>query len=312
MWLVAASGGWVFHAGPSRALYWIRTNGSGALLPAGLRGDDTDAMNGVAAVYDVGKILTAGGAPQYDSGDPTSNAFVIDISAGPARPPTVRRTGSMNARRAFHNSVVLPTGDVVVVGGQDERTLPFHDRTSVLFAEIWSPTTEMFTPLAPAAGALGQSVPRTYHSVALLLHDGRVFVGGGGACGPQCSYNHMDYQLLTPPYLLNPDGTAAARPTLASAPRRAAVGASITVTSAGAAAFAIVRTSSATHSVNTDQRRVPLAATPAPAGGAAGERTYQLAIPSDTGVVVPGDYLLFALGPAGTPSVALTITISTS
>ena len=36
--------------------------------------------------------------------------------------------------------------------------------------------------------------PRNYHSVALLLPDGRVFSGGGGLCGP-CATNHPDAQI---------------------------------------------------------------------------------------------------------------------
>jgi hypothetical protein len=36
--------------------------------------------------------------------------------------------------------------------------------------------------LAPA------SVPRNYHSIGLLLPDGRVFNGGGGLGGPSCGY----------------------------------------------------------------------------------------------------------------------------
>ena len=34
-----------------------------------MRGDDSHAMNGNAVMYDVGKILTVGGAPAYDELD---------------------------------------------------------------------------------------------------------------------------------------------------------------------------------------------------------------------------------------------------
>ena len=62
--------------------------------------------------------------------------------------------------------------------------------------EIWNPATGKWTTLAPMA------IPRTYHSVALLLPDARVFVGGGGLCG-DCTTNHLDGEIFTPPYLLN-------------------------------------------------------------------------------------------------------------
>jgi galactose oxidase len=46
---------------------WYNPNNRGSTTPAGLRGDDADAMNGNAVMYDAvaGKIFTAGGAPDY-------------------------------------------------------------------------------------------------------------------------------------------------------------------------------------------------------------------------------------------------------
>ena len=178
-------------------------------------------------------------------------------------------------------------------------------------AEIWSPVTGRFEYLAWGSGATPLITPRTYHAVALLLPDGRVLASGGGACGTLCAYNHYDAQIITPPYLLAPNGAPAVRPSLLAAPAKARVGEAVTVSAAGAATFALVRLGSATHAVNTDQRRVPLAATlqsdlPASPTEAA---AYSLAIPGDPGVVVPGVYMLFALGPTGTPSVALHIKI---
>ena len=64
-------------------------------------------------LYDVNRIVTVtfGGAPNYEGGV-SSAVFVIDISAGPGKDVTVRRTASMRYPRALHNSVVLPTGQV--------------------------------------------------------------------------------------------------------------------------------------------------------------------------------------------------------
>ncbi|MGT2489831.1 Kelch repeat-containing protein [Cupriavidus basilensis] len=72
----------------------------------------------------------------------------------------------------------------------------------MLTPELWDPATEKFQKLAAMA------TPRTYHSVALLLRDGRVLSGGGGLCGG-CTTNHPNVEILTPPYLLNADGSAA-------------------------------------------------------------------------------------------------------
>jgi galactose oxidase len=198
--------------------------------------------------------------------------------------------------RAFHHSVVLADGKVVVLGGQDFPRV-FSDNTAVLTAELWDPNTEQFTSMGAA------TVPRTYHSVGVLMPDGRVFTGGGGLCGPGCATNHFDGQIFTPPNLLNADGSPASRPTITTAPTTAANGATITVaTNRAVTDFSIVRLGTATHSVNTDQRRIGLKPT---ASGSA----YTLTIPADPGIALPGHYMLFALDAKGVPSIAKIIKI---
>jgi galactose oxidase len=292
-WLFAAGGGRVFHAGPSAKMHWIDTAGQGKVTDAGVRGDSLDAMNGNAVMYDIGKILTVGGAPAYEKADATNAAYTVDITG---RAPVVRRTADMAAARAYSNSVVLPDGSVVVIGGQS-YPVPFSDQTSVLQPELWNPATGRFTRLAAMA------VPRNYHSVANLLPDGTVFSGGGGLCG-KCATNHPDGQILVPPYLLNPDGSRKARPAITSAPATAAHGSVITIgTDRPVRGFALVRTSAVSHTVDNDQRRVPLVST------AASPTSHRATIPSDPGVAPPGNYLLFALDNAGTPSVAAQLRI---
>lgn len=301
MWLVAARDRWVFYAGPDATLRWIDTTGNGRIVEAGKRGDDAYSISGNAVMYDVGKILTVGGAPAYDNGVASASAYVIDISAGPQVPPVVRKVQPLAYSRGFVNSVVLPNGQVVAIGGQ-AVTIPFSDDQSVLVPELWDPSTEAFTRLAP------MTVSRNYHSEALLLPDGRVMASGGGLCGSGCNTNHPNVQILTPPYLLNADGTAASRPVIAAAPEQAANGSTIAVsTDAPIRSFALVRMSSSTHSVNTDQRRIPL--TFRQSSGGDGGYAYTVAIPADAGVAIPGQYMLFALNAGGVPSVAKTIRI---
>jgi galactose oxidase len=302
-WLFAQANGTVFHAGPSKQTNWITTTGNGSITFAGDRGDSADAMNGNATMYDVGKILTAGGATAYqDYGSAvdtqaTNRAYTIDISGGPKKPVVFARTSDMTYARAFSSSVVLPDGKVLVVGGQ-QHPQTFTDTGAVLSPELWDPATGSFTVMAP------QAIPRTYHSVALLLPDGRVFSGGGGLCGRGCSANHPDGQIYSPPYLFNPNGTLRTRPVITSAPATAVAGSAITVTTNSATpAFSLVRMSGDTHAVNNDQRRIPL--TPATVNGT----TYTLQLPSDKGVLLPGNYMLFALDANGTPSVAKVMNI---
>jgi galactose oxidase len=150
-------------------MHWITTAGNGTMVPSLLRGDDTDAMNGNAIMYDIGKILTVGGAQNYDNGPGSNRAYVIDINGAEA---TVQRTANdLQYARALINSVVLPSGEVVVIGGQSSVAL-FSDVGAVLETEIWNPSTATFRTLSR------MHVPRSYHSVALLLKNGRVWVAG--------------------------------------------------------------------------------------------------------------------------------------
>jgi galactose oxidase len=276
---------------------WFGTSGDGTTAGAGRRADAPVMMNGNAVMYDAGRILAVGGAPNYqENADETARwatprAYTIDITAGLGQPVGVRRVGDMSQPRTFANSVVLPDGSVVVTGGQ-QRAKPFTDIDAVRSAELWDPATGNFTELA------AEAIPRTYHSFSLLLADGRVMTGGGGLCW-SCQTNHPDVEILTPPYLLRADGTRRPRPAITGGvPDQVSAGATLTVTTdRPVTSFALVRVGTSTHSINSDQRRVALEA--APAGGNA----YRVTIPADRGTTVPGPWLLFALDRHGTPSV---------
>ncbi|MFI8961991.1 discoidin domain-containing protein [Streptomyces sp. NPDC053493] len=295
MWLYATSGGKVLQLGPSKQMNWITTGGNGSITSAGTRADSPDAMTGNAVAYDIGKLLTLGGAPAYEKTPATRRAYTVSTDGTEVR---TARTGDMGYARGFVNSVVLPDGKVAVFGGQ-AYPVPFSDATSVLTPELWDPATGRFTPLATMA------IPRNYHSVANLLPDGRIFSGGGGLCG-DCATNHADGAVFTPPYLLNADGSPKPRPAITGGvPARAAAGASLTVGTDGpVASFVLMRAAAATHSTDNDQRRVPLASTAVSPG------TYTVSIPADKGVVLPGTYMLFALNDRGVPSVAKFLTVS--
>ena len=300
-WLFGWKGGSVFQAGPSKAMNWYGTSGSGSRTGAGTRAADVDSMCGNAVMYDAvaGKILTAGGSPNYQGAQATSNAHVITIGA-PNTTPTVQKINSMSYPRIFANGVVLPDGQVFITGGHTYGN-PFSDENSVLTPELWNPATNQFQQMAP------NSTPRNYHSVALLLLDGTVFSGGGGLCD-SCSTNHFDAQIYTPPYLLNSDGSLKTRPVINSVSATSiAVGGTLTVsTNSAVTSMSLIRYGSATHTVDTDQRRIPL--TPRSTGA----NTYTVVVPSDPGIALPGYWMLFALNSAGVPSVAKTILIRSS
>ena len=290
-WLFGWKQGWVFQAGPSKQMNWYNPNGGGAYQAAGNRGNDPDAMCGLATMYDAvaGKILTVGGAPNYQNIDATANAHIITLGNQGAA-PQVQQINPMWYKRTFGNSIVMPNGNVMIVGGQVYGQ-PFSDDTAQLIPEIWVAATGNFIRVPPIA------VPRTYHSVGILLADATVFNGGGGLCG-NCATNHFDGQVYYPGYLFNGDGSRAARPVINSATGQVRPGGTITAsTNTAVTSWSLVRVSSTTHTVNTDQRRVPLRAT-------ANGNTYTMVVPNDYGILIPGYYMLFAMNAQGTPSVA--------
>lgn len=309
MWLFPMSNGRVLHAGPGVQMHWLDAAGDGVVQPIGPRGNDASSLNGSVVMYDVDKILAVGGAPDYGSTDEppagvtaSNTAHVIELAADGR--VSVTQTASMHYARVFGHAVVLPTGQVVVVGGSTRPKL-FSDDYSVRVPELWDPVTRTFAVM-PA-----HAVARPYHSVAQLLLDGRVLVGGGGL-GPAGNgqpnvispEDHPDVEILSPPYLFDDGGAPAARPVLLAAPASAAHGSTIRVTTDRAvSSFALVRLSSDTHSVNNDQRRVPLVSRAVTA------TTYDLDIPANRSIALAGSYMLFGMLASGTPSVAKVIQI---
>ncbi len=292
-WLIPSGNGKVFYPGPGVNMQWIDTQGNGRVIAAGKRGDDGWAINGNTVMVDTGKVLKVGGATAYNDVDTSNSAYVIDLNYG----ANVRKLSNMTYPRAYHNSVVLPDGKVVIIGGQTHGKT-FHDDYGVLLPELWDPETEKFTVLDKSPIL----VARNYHSVAHLLPDGRVMSAGGGLSGD--ADNHPDLQILTPYYLLNADGTPATRPVLTSAPSQANHGTTMRVAAnSKIAKFALVRMSSSTHTVNNDQRRLSLSFTDL------GSNRYDVKVPSNPGWAVPGRYMLFAMDDRGVPSVAKLVTI---
>lgn len=128
---------------------------------------------------------------------------------------------------------------------------------------------------------------------------------GGSSANCDKSVDHKDGQIFSPPYLFNADGSTAKRPVLSSSPTTLKVGSKLTVNVDTAnAKLALIRIGSATHSVNSDQRRVPL--TNVSVRGS----SYSTTLPSDSGILIPGNYYLFAVSSTGVPSVAKTIKIT--
>ncbi|KAK6582383.1 hypothetical protein PZA11_004791 [Diplocarpon coronariae] len=310
--------GSVFQAGPSRAQNWYNTSGTGSSTPAGTRSGG-DAMCGVNVMYEPGKILSAGGSQSYDQSPAVAIAHVTTIT-DPYTQSSIERVADMAYPRGFANGVVLPDGDVLVTGGQ-RKSMTFTDTDGILYAELFHPATKTWTTLAPAA------VPRNYHSTSLLLPDATVWSGGGGMCyeviypgsTSSCdkSVDHSDGQIFSPPYLFGPNSTLAIRPLITtigtsspSSPFPATptvhLGGTVVVTTDildSSASLVLMRMGTATHSINTDQRRVPLTDVKVEGG------VYTATLPAERGVLIVGFYYLFVVSEGGVPSLGRTVRV---
>lgn len=272
--------GRVFQPGPTRTMHWFDTTGVGDVEQAGLRAGETRHRQfGSSVLYDTGKILLSGGADSSRTDSATATAMTIDINGAS---PVVEPTPPMIAPRTNHDSVILPNGEVIVVGGESSGVL-FSDAQSVLPAEIWNPDSREFRQVASI------SVPRNYHSVALLMRDGRVLSSGGGLCGG-CAQNHQNSQIYTPPMLFDEAGGLRDRPVIISALDSSSAGATFELTTDREVnRFTLVRLSSVTHSINTDQRILE------PEMEALGFNRYRLTLTANPNVLIPGNYWLYAL-----------------
>jgi hypothetical protein len=249
---------------------------------------------GSAVLYDVGKVLIAGGAPSDAVAIPTNTAEVIDLNA-PS--PAWRNVGPMAFARRYMNATLMADGKVLITGGSAGS--PTEDCTgAILPAEIWDPATELFITVA--------SMPhyRTYHSAAVLLPDGRVLsTGTTAANGPCGGIDYKDADFYSPPYLFN--GT---RPVISSVPAMLTYGQQFTVGTPNAASISnvnLIALSAATHHFNFNQRISRLSFSKA-------TNSLTVVAPTNSSVAPPGEYMMFILNGAGVPSVARVVQIVTS
>jgi hypothetical protein len=295
-----APNGKVAYVGPQPQLLQIDTTGSGTVTTGPAR-DGILRDYGSYALFDAvaGRVLVSGG----NYGANSASAVVVNMETN-----TAAATGSMTISRRQHQLTVLPDGSVLATGGIRDavRTQDLIDLSrSVFHAEVWHPSTGVWTQLAP------QAVTRQYHSAALLLPDGRVLSAGGGKCGPCATfgYENVNYEFFSPPYLYKKDGSGqlAPRPAIASAPATIQVNTRFTIRTPQAAAItkvALIRLGSPTHGVDFEQRYVPLTML-----GVTGDE-LSVNAPANFNIAQSGDYMLFIVDADGVPSIASMVRIS--
>jgi len=244
-------------------------------------------------MYLPGKVVTSGlataGGADVTSTPSTATTYVLDMTQPT---PAWQQTASMAFARDFHNLTSLPDGTVLVTGGG--TTIGASDpATAVFHAEIWSPASKTWTTMDK------MQVPRRYHSIALLLPDGRVLVAGGGrnagVGSPPNRYDHFNAELYSPPYLFK-----GARPVITSAPATLRYNTNFSVVTPHAsriASVSLVRLGAVTHAFNMNQRFLKLTFQRVSGG-------LTVRAPVNANYAPPGDYMLFILDTNGVPSVA--------
>jgi hypothetical protein len=234
-------------------------------------------------------LIGGGSSDMHDALPATTSTAIADLSAAV---PVYADGPALNMGRMHLCATLLPDRSVFVNGGamMEESTAD-----AVLDAEIYRPNN-------PAAGwtmAARSRVPRLYHSVALLMPDGKVITAGSN---PQRKTEELRIEVYWPPYLF-----AGARPTCIPAQTQLNYGGAVTVAVADSsqiASAALLRAGATTHSTDGEQRLIDLpfdVTTPA-------ELTLHL--PVAPTIAPPGWYLLTVLSGAGVPSEASWVHLS--
>ncbi len=250
------------------------------------------------------QVMILGGGPEDQDGQPrqpaTKRVNIADLSAAN---PRYEVTGDLNLERMHVNAVLLPDRTVLATGGGVTREASnvagnvnpqqFSERFE---AEIYDPSTKKWVLTAKA------TVARLYHSVALLLPDGRVLTAGGNPDkGRQIDWlppdplEEMRLEIFSPPYLFKTP-----RPQILVAPTNLAYGAVFTITTPQAAQIkwiSLIRPSLTTHSFNGEQRLVDVPFQPSATG-------LQATLTNDRNLAPPGLYMLFLTDIKGIPSIA--------
>jgi hypothetical protein len=243
------------------------------------------------------KVLLAGGGTSNFVLPATRDTDLIDLDSanpgytpGPLLPRGKLANGQLEPAsdgKMYVSLVLLPNGMVFETGGGlTNREDPVYE------ASMYNPATGRFI-----AGMATDPVPRTYHSSAFLLPDGRVMAIGNN---PGNGSFDLRISVFTPPYLFH-----GARPQITSLGSTYWTYGStqqITVNQKIVSAE-LISPASVTHSSDPSQRFVALPLT------VNGNR-IGLNLTTNPDIAPPGWYMLFVTNANGVPSVARWVHVS--
>ena len=237
----------------------------------------------------------AGGIASASGRDPGGeHALVEEIDlTRPSEGLQWKQLASMHHKRGNATSVMLPDGNVWIVGGQVGGQ--WSDNVEHVFpTELYNPETDTWTVTAPIKD------PRQYHTTATLLPDGRVLVAagqdptkGGKLTGGQAR-DVKTYEIFSPPYLFRDS-----RPEIVNVPDTISYRDNFKIevnSKVDIAKVVFLSPTSQTHHTDTG-RFVNLKV------NNVASNEVDARAPAAPLVAPPGYYLLFVVDAAGTPSV---------
>lgn len=166
--------------------------------PNAKRPGDREGSRTTSAIVATGEVLI------YGSG-------VVDLY-DPAV-DTWRSISSPGHARSFSTGVLLPNGCIAFLGGENninQNTGKASRGGDPRRPLIFDPFTERWQECKsePDDGTDPNGTFRGYHNVALLLHDGRILVGGGRHDEGTLGCEHANVRVFTPPWFQDPKGPA--------------------------------------------------------------------------------------------------------
>ncbi len=263
------------------------TQASSVLLPI----DVDEEGHGPAEV----EIMIAGGG-STGKGNNTdlalTEATVLRYNVE-SRTLSFNRLIPLHHRRFMGDSILLPNGRILLVNGAEQGYANSNQN------RVTTPELILTTPHITFVQDMEDAViPRGYHSTALLLPDATVAVAGStGGYGGMSNLHEEEFrvQIFEPPYL-----SCGMRPAIVNAPARLYYGQRFTVITDSfdlKSQVVLIRCSSTTHSLNTDQRLLRLRAR-------LEEGSLMATMVRNPTYAPPGFYMLFVLSNDEVPSVA--------